>query len=349
MVTESYNDKSNNNFNNIKDKILKLQKVLVNDMKNDNNSYINSFSAFKSINNNYYLIYAIGKAILLFDLFNNKKLAEIKDAHNAYIRNFIHYSDEINKRDLLISFTRNDLKLWNIRNCDCLLNIQNIIKFGYLSSACFLNYNNNIYIIICNDSRSVLIPNPEAIKVFDLKGMKIKDINDSHHFSSFIDVYFDKKSSKNYIITGNDGFSISYDYSLNKLYHKYDEKNDLSQHFCVSIHLVDDEIKLIELCYNRYIKIWNFHTEVLLKKINISSLQFCSILKNDYFVLGGSEIKIIKFKDLNEICDLSKINNESYESYFFSNFITVKKLMNPYFGESFLINNKKEILLYSIK
>ena len=62
MKNKISNDKSNNNFNNIKGKILKLQKVLVNDMKNENYSFNNSFSAFKSINNYYYLIYAFGKA-----------------------------------------------------------------------------------------------------------------------------------------------------------------------------------------------------------------------------------------------------------------------------------------------
>ena len=55
--------------------------------------------------------------------------------------------------------------------------IENITNYACLNSACFLNDNNKSYIITCfaiyNTNES------EPIKVFDFKGNKIKEINDS--------------------------------------------------------------------------------------------------------------------------------------------------------------------------
>ena len=108
----------------------------------------NIFSVFNSINNILYLIYSKeNKSIIIFDIINKVKICEIKNAHNKAITNFRHYLDKKNKRDLVmsISFDENNIKLWNINNLECLLNLQNIYDTGYLNSSCFLEDNNNIY------------------------------------------------------------------------------------------------------------------------------------------------------------------------------------------------------------
>ena len=81
-----------------------------------------------------------------------QKITEIKNAHNNVTTNFRHYLDVINKRDLILSISayENNIKLWNINNFECLLNLQNINKGGCLYSACFLNDNNQNYIITSN-------------------------------------------------------------------------------------------------------------------------------------------------------------------------------------------------------
>ena len=163
--------------------------------------YIDQFTVFKSINNILCLIYANkNKSIISYNIIENKKLNEIKNAHQKYINKFRYYLDNINKRDLIISISSDDnnLKLWHIsiNNTELILNINNIYNFGYLESACFLINNNESYIITCN------ISNQESIKVFDFKGNKIKEINDSKDISYFIDIYCDNNLFKNYIITG---------------------------------------------------------------------------------------------------------------------------------------------------
>ena len=97
-----------------------------------------------------------------------------------------------------------------------------IYEDGYLYSACFINYNNNNYIIVSNTNYCF----PEPIKVYDFKGNKIKEINDSCDDTFYIDNFYDKKTSKNYIITGNEGFIKSYDYNENKLFYKYSDNDN---------------------------------------------------------------------------------------------------------------------------
>ena len=184
----------------------------------------NTFTLFKSYYDIIYLIYANkSNSIISLDLISNKKINEIKHAHNDYITSFRHYFDKNSKRDLLISLSLDDnnLKLWNINSLECLINIKKVNKVGFLTSACFLEDNNSIYIITSNKKNNILIEN---IKIFDLNGNKIKEIKDSNNSTVFIDTYYDIKLSKNFIITGNEGFSQSYDYNKNKKYFKYIEK-----------------------------------------------------------------------------------------------------------------------------
>ena len=156
-----------------------------------------------------------------------------------YITNFRYYLDSINKRDLILSISGedNNLKLWNI-NFECLLNIKNINKMGYLISSTFLNHNNDIYLITSNCN---WITKPDFI---------------------IIDIYYDIELSTNYIITGNRGYIQSYDFNNNNIYHKYEDNdiiNDIQSHCSLIINDKEEIIKLIESCYDGNIRIWNFH------------------------------------------------------------------------------------------
>ena len=113
-------------------------------------AFDNTFSVFITINNLLYLTYSnANKSIIFYNIIDNKKIKEIKNAHDKYITNFRHYLDVINKRNLIISISSDDnnIKLWNANNFECLLDIKNIYKKPYLNSACFLNDNNNICIV----------------------------------------------------------------------------------------------------------------------------------------------------------------------------------------------------------
>jgi hypothetical protein len=75
-----------------------------------------------------------------------------------------------------------------MKNMECILFLQKINKVGLLSSACFLkNGDDQCYIVTCNSNYTV---GTENIKVFNLKGEKVKEINNSNEDSLYIDTYY---------------------------------------------------------------------------------------------------------------------------------------------------------------
>ena len=266
---------------------------------------IDKFIVFKSFNNILYLIYSNNnKSIISYNIIDNKKINEIKNAHKDYISSFRYYLDNINQRDLIISLSSNlhyyNIKLWNINNFELILNIQNISNYAYLKSASFLNDNNKIYIITCfviyNKN------NKEPIKVFDFKGNKIKEINESEDNAYYINNYYDNDLLKNYILTGNSGYIKSYDYNENKIYHKYSEKNNISGdgHISIIINKKKEIIELIDSCCDGNIRIWNFHSGIFLRIINVSKEGLREIcMWNNEYLLVGCDDKAIKLINLN--------------------------------------------------
>ena len=324
-----------NNKNYVLDKIKKDKNSIdlnYKDITKDSYSYYkldNSFIVFKSINNILYLIYATQNiSIILYNLIDNKKINEIKNAHKTYITNFRHYLDKQNNKDLMISISSidNNIKLWNINNLEIIYNFEYINNEGDLFSACFINDNNQINII----SSNCHLFNTEPIKVFNQKGKKVKELDDSNNNTFFIDIYYDKINIEIYIITGNYGYAQSYNYTKNKIYKKYEEeyiawkKNDFS-------HIIiyeADIIKLICSCKDSYIRIWDFHSAKLLNKIKIFDrfiLGIC-IWDNDYVFAGSNDtyIRLIEIKSGEIIKSLKGHYREA---------LNIKKIIHPFYGE----------------
>ena len=174
---------------------------------------------FKSIDDIFYFIYTNKENhIISYNLIENKKINVIKNASDSKITNLRHYLNKDKNQDLMISASLyNNLKLWRINDWEYLLEIKNINNDGDLRSSCFLILKNNIYILTSNIFTS------EPIKVFNLNGVKIKEINNSRDDINYIDIYYENNSSKPYILTGNFGFVKSYDYNDNKVYHIYND------------------------------------------------------------------------------------------------------------------------------
>ena len=278
---------------------------------------------------------------------------EIKKAHKKYIKSFRHYLDEINKRDLLLSMTGSsyNIKLWNINNYECLANIKKVNRIG-LRSACFLNDNNNIY-IVTNNSLCCDCNRLEPIKIFNLNGNKVKEINDIKEETFYIDIYYDNQSSKNYIITANQGYSISYDYNEKKIYHKYCNNdnvkfsnNTIINHHCVTISNKNEIVKLIESnsVDDNFVRIWNFHSGILLNKIQIAEFPNCMQLWNNNFLLIGCYAQTIKVLDLNDEKIVKSLKVECGPQ-------NIKKFIHPIFGECLLSQSedKGPISLFIIK
>ena len=324
----------------IKIKIKKVSNPLniqyLNDITKDSYSYFyldNIFTVFNSIDNILYLIYATkNKSIISYNLVENKRINEIKNAHKELIVNFKYYLDKNKKTDLILSISYdNNIKLWNVNVWECLCDFNDINKNGFLLTSCFLIENNNYYIVTSNYS-----DNSELIKIYDIKGEKIKEINNSGDDASFIDTYYDDKLNKNYIITGNIGYVKSYDYNENNLYHIYGD-NDLEDHCSVIINNSKEIIKMIESSGNGSIRIWNFHTGELLNTIIVTKKRlFGMCLWNEEYLFVGCEDKTIK---LIELKTGDVINNLYGKNKVV---LTIKKLFHPKYGICLLSQGNKD-------
>ena len=242
-----------------------------------------------------------------------------------------------------ISYIDNNLKLWNISNFECLLNIKNVNKTGHLKSACFLKDNNFNYIITSNSSNNSAIKS-ELIKVFDFKGTKIKNINGSNEKVDFINTYYDERLSKNFIIVCSRGYSKSYDYKENKIYHKYSDNFNEPCNFVINNK--GKVVELIESNFDGNIRIWNFHSALLLNKINVSdcSLREICLWDKVYLFVGcdDNSVKLIEYKNGKIIKELKGHN---------AKVLSIKKITLPKFGACLLSQGSEinSIKLWLIK
>ena len=288
----------------------------------------NIFCVFKSKDEILYLIYNEKLSIIAYNISIFKKIKEIENATDTYIQSFRYHFDNINNRDIILSVSRdNNLKIWNINNWECLLNIKKIYIAGRIFSACFLNDKNKIYIITSNNNH----PNhSEEIRVFDFLGNEITKINDSKDETFFIDSYYDNKLSNFYIITGNKDNAKSYDYNQNKLYHIYcDQKdNEYNEVKSLIIYNLEEQVRLIGSSACNKIGIWNFHTGEMLKKIEIGTKYnqvYGLCLWNNKYLYASQGIVLI---DLEQGKVVKKYSN-SYE-------YNIKKIIHPELGECFI-------------
>ena len=220
-----------------------------------------------------------------------------------------------------------NIKLWNINILECLFNIN---KATFLYSACFLTDKDQTYIVTGNI----------FIKVYDLKGNIVKEISEPNERSYIIEFFYGQKLLKNFIITGNEDQVKSIDYDNSKLYRKYfsniEDEEESIPHNSLFIYDKNELIKLIESCLDGYIRIWNFHTGELLKKIKvgvqiirggnirnnlIKILCSISLWNNKYLIAACNNV--IDFIDIESEIIVKKINE--------NNVITVQKIIHPKF------------------
>jgi len=178
------------------------------------------------------------------------------------------------------------IKLWDVNNLDNILTINGRNNTFYFNYSCFINLNNQIYII-----SNILNYNSYnfAFRVHNLKGNIEKDINinNSSYFKKiiFMICYYDDKLYKNYIIAyikdgeGNNNFILSVDFNENKEYIKYYSKDDI---YTVNIIMHNDkELKMIESSGKENIRIWDFHSGNLIQTIKTKCLFYGLSLWDD--------------------------------------------------------------------
>ena len=296
-----------------------------------------SFCTFKSKNDIIYLIYTNRKkSIIFFDLNNNKRINEIKEAHKAYISNFKYYYDNIGKRELLISISCEDsnIKLWNINNFECVYNFEKIYDpVSATYSAVIFEEKGANYLITgnCNwDGDS------ENIKIFDLEGKEISTIDNKKDGILFLDMYYDEEKSKKYIITGTRSCIKTYDYDEKKQYREYCDKT-FSYHISIVTFKDENIVKMVESSNDGFIRIWNFHSGQMLKKIAASQNWLYGIcLWNEQYLFVGSTNHFIMVVDLKNGKVVNQLQGHDKPVF------TIQKINIPQLGDCLVSQGYKD-------
>lgn len=114
----------------------------------------------------------------------------------------------------------------------------------------------------------------------------------------------------------------------------------------IVIHKRNDIIELIESSNDGYIRIWNFHTGEVLKKIKVSHNRLYGIcIWYDDFLLAGCKDKTIKLIDLKNEKNIKNLPGHNDRVF------TIKKIILPVYGQCILSQSllENQIKLWSIK
>ena len=292
----------------------------------------NNFEVFRTINNEILLAYGTPyNDIHFYNLKIEKITKRIPEAHDHEITNFRYAYDKIKNRDLLLSVCNyvKNIKVWNVGDLSCLVNLQGVYTNGDLFSSCFLmdEIHSKNYIISINHDK-------ENLKIYDFNGKKINEINNSEDKSFLVDTYFNQKNKKYYIIVGNEKFIVSYNFPERTIYHKYCD-NSSSWHMNFLISTKDKEVNLIESDMFGYVRIWDFNKGDLLKKLFIEKkMRLRAICLWSYkYLFVGAEDKKIKLIDLENNIEIDNLKVNDY-------ICTIKKVETSKLGECLIFQAK---------
>jgi len=262
--------------------------------------------------------------------------------------------DKKNKRDLILSLSESEkkIKVWNLRNMECLINLKNISEstdLYYYIHICFLYDNNKNYIITAGCNYCGI---KDTIKLFDLEGNKINEIENKEQ-TYYIESYYDNKSCKIYIITCHEGFLILNDYQNKEVYILNNEEKineeKINEEKIIFHGLIIKEygeiVKIISKA-NNFILIWNLNTRKMIQKIiieNYKIISFCLWNNNDLFIGCYDGILLLMDLRTNKIIKKEQIKHHQL--------IDIQKVIHPIYKECLLLkyNTSQEIYLLSIK
>jgi len=280
--TNIFNGKYNKNeeiFNNSPEKIDFFKKLNVKCFSFD---IYNQFCVISS-KNKCLLVYKNKKNLEYIDLKKNS-ISEIISVYDDNIITIRYFKK--NKDNLIITSSYdNCIKIFNVKNWDLLVNIENVGDNK--------DYNiNSVLLIEDNDSNSNIIScnyNDSYLKLFSFKGEFIKKFCNCGNGVVFIDFY--KENNDIFIITCGNTIS-SFNYENGQLYQKYKEietTNSLIKNINGIVSLIFAE------SYANKIYVYDFHEGTLFNiiKLNKSIQLNCLCFWNyDYLISGGEDNKI---------------------------------------------------------
>lgn len=291
------------------------------------NSIDRVFTAFKSLLGEFLLVWGTPQySIECLDLDKGKIIKTIPTAHAHTIFCCRHYADKKERVDYIIttSYDRK-VKIWNIKNWNCVINIQQAHKGYYIYTACLLfNENEKTNYVISS------APN-EFSKIWDFNGKFLRDFGVDDESTYFIDTYFDYNKNIHYIINANSTDVKSYVFSTGKLYKSY-RGTPKTWHMSAVVAEIKGKLTLVESDGNGYVRLWEFHTGLLIKSISPDksiNLRGICLWNENYLFGSGSDFQI-KLIDINNGKFVKSIKAHT------STVCTLEKIMHPKYGESLI-------------
>ena len=288
------------------------------------NSIDKVFCAFKSFSRESLVVWGTPQYnIEFYDLDKGKIIKTIIRAHNQTIFSCRHYSDIKNRIDYLItsSYDRT-VKVWDLKTYSYLVNILNAHSGYYIYSVSILfeEEENSKYIITS-------APN-EYMKIWDFNGKYIRNFGQNDESTYFIDVYYNSKEKKNYILNANSNDVKSYSFQNGEIYHKY-KGTPQTWHMSAVVNETREQNILIESDGNGYIRMWEFNTANLIKTISSSSslnLRGICLWNDDYLFAAGNDYQV-KLIDLSGGKLVKSFKGHS------STVCSLEKIVHPKYGE----------------
>ena len=247
----------------------------------------NSFCIFKSILNDYLVVYGNNSknySIEFYDITSKKLNGDltINNAHKDKIVNIKHYYYQLKNQDLILSSSQDGtIKLWQLYSLKNLLILyhptQTKDDFRLCCEMTFFNRIINDFYIITRRYNEIKIWNNKGENINTYKGCS---------GTIYLNKYY--YNFKNYLLYGGTSESKIElrDIENGEIIHKYD---DNCSHW-VEIYEIDNEKRVIAANYNNcIIKIFDFDTENLIKSLTIEKeghiFSFC--LWNEKYILVG--------------------------------------------------------------
>ena len=307
------------------------------------NSIDKVFCAFKSFSGESLVVWGTPQYnIEFYDLEKGQIKKTIQRAHNQTIFSCRHYPHIKNRIDYLItsSYDRT-VKVWDIKTFSYIVNISNAHSGYYIYSVS----------VLCDekdDTNYIITSAPnEYMKIWDFSGKYIRNMGQNDESTYFIDVYFDNKEKRNYILNANSVDVKSYTFKNGELYHKY-KGTPQTWHMSAVVNETKNQHILIESDGNGYIRMWNFHTGILIKSITSSptlNLRGICLWNDDYLFAAGNDYQV-KLYDLTQGKFIKSLKGHT------STVCSIEKVVHPKYGECLIsqgLDGKLKMWTYSEK
>ena len=291
------------------------------------NSIDKVFCAFKSFGGESLIVWGTPQYnIEFYDMEKQKIIKTIHRAHNQTVFSCRHYPDTKKRIDYLISSSYDrTVKVWDIKTYSYIVNITSAHSGYYIYSVS----------VLCDekeDSNYIITSAPnEYMKVWDFSGKYIRKLGQNDESTYFIDVYYDNKEKKNYILNANSVDVKSYTFKNGELYHKY-KGSPQTWHMSALVNEVKNQQILIESDGNGYIRMWEFHTAIIIKCISSSptlNLRGICLWNDDYLFAAGNDYQV-KLFDLTNGKFLKSFKGHT------STVCSLDKVVHPKYGESLI-------------